>query len=101
MANKKQIVIWPAYLTAGKTKREGRIISRRNAVKSPKIEEIEKVARALNLEPKVEKEKAYPKTHWDKKGRVLVNKIGRKGEIVKEIAKGIKEMREKSKTVRS
>ena len=93
----KQIVIWPAYLTAGKTKGAGRIVSRKNAVKSPKIEEIEKVARTLNLEPEVEKGKAYPKTHWEKSGRVLVNKAGRKGEIVKEIAKAIKEMREKSK----
>lgn len=88
-----RIVIWPVYLEAGKTKGEGRIISRKNAVKSPKVEEIEKVARTLNLKPEVEKEKAYPKTHWDKSGRVLVNKTGRKGEIVKEIAKGIKEMR--------
>jgi signal recognition particle subunit SRP19 len=93
-------VIWPAYLEAGKTKGEGRIVSRKNAVKSPKVEEIEKVARMLDLEPEVEKEKAYPKTHWDKSGRVLVNKIGRKGEIVREIAKGIKEMREKSKSGR-
>jgi signal recognition particle subunit SRP19 len=93
-------VIWPVYLEAGKTKGEGRIVSRKNAVKSPKVEEIEKVARTLNLEPEVEKEKAYPKTHWEKSGRVLVNKIGKKGEIVKEIAKGIKEMREKSKSGR-
>ncbi len=90
-------VIWPAYLTAGKTKGEGRIVSRKNAVKSPKVEEIEKVAKMLNLEPEVEKEKAYPKTHWLQSGRVRVNKIGRKGEIAKEIAKGIKEMREKSR----
>lgn len=96
----KQTVIWPVYLEAGKTKGKGRIISRRNAVKSPKVEEIERVAKMLNLEPVVEKEKAYPKTHWDKSGRVLVNKKGRKGEIVKEIAKGIKEMREKSKSAR-
>jgi len=96
----EKIVIWPVYLEAGKTKREGRIISRRNAVKSPKVEEIERVAKMLDLEPVVEKEKAYPKTHWDKSGRVLVNKIGRKGEIVKEIAKGVKEMREQSKSAR-
>jgi len=89
----EKTVIWPAYLTAGKTRREGRIVSRKNAVKLPKVEEIEKVAKMLNLEPEVEKEKAYPKTHWEKSGRVLVNKIGRKGEIAKEIAKGIKEMR--------
>lgn len=94
----EKIVIWPVHLAAGKTKSEGRIVARKYAVKSPKVEEIEKVASALNLEPEVEKERAYPKTHWDRSGRVFVTKRGRKGEIVKEIARGIKEMRELSKS---
>jgi signal recognition particle subunit SRP19 len=95
----KKMVIWPAYLAAGKTKSEGRLVARKHAVKSPKVEEIGTVARTLNLEPDVEKEKAYPKAHWDKSGRVLVTKRGSsKGEIVREIANGIKELREKSKT---
>ena len=94
----KKAVIWPAYVTAGKTKSEGRIVARKYAVKSPKIEEIGTVARTLNLEPEVEKEKAYPRTHWDKSGRVLVTKRGSKGEMAREIAKGIKELREKSKS---
>ena len=94
----EKIIIWPAYVTAGKTRREGRTVLRKNAVKSPKIEEIETVARMLNLEPEAEKEKAYPKTHWEKSGRVRVNKIGKKSELVNAIAKGIKELREKPKS---
>ena len=94
----KKMVIWPAYLAAGKTKSEGRLVARKHAVKSPKVEEIGTVARTLNLEPEVEKDKAYPKAHWDKSGRVLVTKRGSKGEIVRAIAQGIKELREKSKT---
>jgi signal recognition particle subunit SRP19 len=97
----QKTVIWPAYLTAGKTKREGRKVSRKNAVKSPKVEEIVKVAKQLNLEPEVEHEKAYPKTHWDECGRVLVAKRSGKGEILNEIAKGIKEMRASSTTTKS
>jgi signal recognition particle subunit SRP19 len=93
----EKIVIWPAYLAAGRTRQEGRKVSRKNAVKSPKIEEIEKVARILNLEPEVEIEKAYPKTQWEKGGRVLVDKGGRKGVIMTEIANGIRDLREKSK----
>ncbi|HID19786.1 MAG TPA: signal recognition particle protein Srp19 [Methanophagales archaeon] len=93
----EKIVIWPAYLAAGRTRQEGRRVSRKNAVKSPKVEEIEKVARILKLEPEMEIEKAYPKTHWEKSGRVLVDKGGRKGVIMTEITKGIREMREKSK----
>lgn len=96
----KKMVIWPVNLTAGRTGGEGRIVPRRTAVKSPRVEEIEKVAKKLNLEPEIEKGKAYPKTHWDKSGRVLVNKVGRKGAIVTEIAEGIKEMREKTKSAR-
>ncbi|MFZ2070508.1 MAG: signal recognition particle subunit SRP19/SEC65 family protein [Halobacteriota archaeon] len=96
----KKMVIWSAYLTAGRTKSEGRIVPRRTAVKSPRVEEIEKIAIKLNLEPEVERGKAYPKTHWDKSGRVRVNKVGSKGAIVKGIAEGIKELRDKSKSGR-
>ena len=70
-------------------------------MKSPRVEEIEEVARKHNMDPEVEKGKAYPKTHWDKSGRVLVTKAGRKGAIVTKIAVGIKEMRDvKSKSTR-
>ncbi len=94
------MVIWTVNLTAGRTGGEGRIVPRRTAVKSPRVEEIEKVAKKLNLEPEIEKGKAYPKTHWDKSGRVLVNKVGRKGAILTEIAEGIKEMRDTTKSAR-
>ena len=94
----KKMVIWPAYLAAGKTKRDGRIIARKYAIKSPKVEEISHVARELHLEPEVEREKAYPKSPWDRSGRVLVTKRGSKGEIVREIANGLRELREKTKS---
>ncbi|MGC9444857.1 MAG: signal recognition particle subunit SRP19/SEC65 family protein [Candidatus Methanospirareceae archaeon] len=94
----KKMVIWPAYLAAGKTKREGRIIARKYAIKSPKVEEISHVARELHLEPDVEKEKAYPKSPWDRSGRVLVTKRGSKGKLLREIASGIRALRETSKS---
>ncbi|NAS88470.1 signal recognition particle protein Srp19 [ANME-1 cluster archaeon AG-394-G21] len=96
----EKIVIWPAYLAAGRTRKEGRKVSRKNAVKSPKVEEIEKVARILKLEPEVEIEKAYPKTQWEKSGRVLVSKGDRKGVIMANIAIGIRAMREKTKVAK-
>jgi signal recognition particle subunit SRP19 len=96
----EKIVIWPAYLAAGRTRKEGRKVARKNAVKSPKVEEIENVARLLKLEPEVELEKAYPKTQWEKSGRVLVSKGGRKGAIIADIARGIREMREKTKAAK-
>ncbi len=89
----KKIVVWPVNLAAGRTRGKGRIVPARLGLKSPKLEEIEEAARALNLEPIVEADKAYPKTHWNKSGRVLVNKVGRKGAIIRELAERIKELR--------
>ncbi len=94
----KKIVIWPANLASGHTRREGRAVPKRLSLKSPKVEEIEKVARRLNLEPEVERDKAYPKRHWDKTGRVLVAKIDRKGAILRDIAEGIKKLRGEQQT---
>jgi len=93
----KKMVVWPVNLAAGRTRSEGRIVPLRLGLKSPKLEEIEEVARALNLEPIVEQGKAYPKTHWNKTGRVLVNKTGKKGVVIRAIAEGIKELRVKAK----
>jgi signal recognition particle subunit SRP19 len=98
MAKKMKMVIWPAYLAAGKTKREGRLVARKHAVKTPKVEEIEKVAKGLNLEPEVEREKAYPRAPWERGGRVRVLKRGSKGGILRQIADGIKAMRESAKS---
>ncbi|HDS45006.1 MAG TPA: signal recognition particle protein Srp19 [Methanomicrobia archaeon] len=94
----KKMVIWPVNLAAGRTKREGRIVARRYAIKSPKVEEISSVAQELHLEPEVEKEKAYPKSPWDRSGRVLVLKRGSKGEIVRAIANRLRAQREKAKS---
>jgi len=85
----KKIVVWPVNLAAGRTRGEGRIVPAMLGLKSPKLEEIEEAARALNLEPVVEADKAYPKTHWNKSGRVLV----RKGAVIRELAERIKERR--------
>ncbi|MHC1635673.1 MAG: signal recognition particle protein Srp19 [Candidatus Methanospirareceae archaeon] len=93
----KKMVIWPVYIDVTRTRAEGRKIRRRDAVKSPKITEIERVAASLGLEPEVEEEKAYPKAHWERSGRVLVKKVASKGKILRDIAEGIKRMRGKGR----
>ena len=50
-------------------------------------------AKELGLNPKVERDKAYPKSWWEVSGRVLVDKKGVKSGIVREIARKIGEMR--------
>lgn len=88
-----KLVIWPAYLDKTKSRQDGRKISSKLAVTSPTLNEIEQAAKRLNLNPIVEKDKAYPKEWWEVSGRVLVDKVKPKSLLLKDIAKEIRRMR--------
>lgn len=93
MKDKGKLVIWPAYIDQTKSRSSGRIISRKNAIKEPHLNEIKEAAKQMGLNPEVEPEKAYPKTWWEVSGRVLVDDKGPKSVIAKQIALAIKKMR--------
>ncbi|MDQ1253683.1 MAG: signal recognition particle subunit [Euryarchaeota archaeon] len=93
MKDRGKLVIWPAYIDQTRTRDMGRIISLKNAVKEPQLNEIKEAARKLGLNPEVEPEKAYPKSCWEKSGRVLVDDTGPKSVIAKQIALYIKKIR--------
>ena len=93
LKDKNRLIIWPAYLDASKSRAEGRILSAKDAVKSPVLKEIEKASLELNLNPLVETDKAYPKSWWVKGGRVVVDKKGPKSVMVKQIAQVINKIR--------
>ena len=90
---KNKLVIWPLYLDATKSRAEGRILSMKDAVKSPVLKEIEKAAQELNLNPVVESDKAHPKSWWVVSGRVLVDRKAPKSIIAKQIAQKINKIR--------
>jgi signal recognition particle subunit SRP19 len=93
LRDKDKYVIWPAYIDKGNSRSDGRIIPRKISVTSPELNEIVKAAKELGLNPKVERDKAYPKSWWKVSGRVLVDKKGIKSGIVREIARKIGDMR--------
>lgn len=93
LRDKDKYVIWPAYIDKGNSRSGGRIIPRKISVTSPELNEIVKAAKELGLNPKVERDKAYPKSWWKVSGRVLVDKKGIKSGIVREIARKIGDMR--------
>ena len=93
MRDKGKLVIWPAYLDLTNSRKDGRILSKKNSIKEPELKEIEKAAAKLGLNPEVEADKAYPKSWWEVSGRVLVDKNGPKTLIAKQIAECIKDMR--------
>ena len=86
-------VIWPSNIDALRTRKDGRIVSRTDAVKSPTIDEIEKAAQELGLNPTSEPSKSYPRTWWEKSGRVLVNNTVSRHEAARMISQKIKALR--------
>ncbi|MCS7097313.1 MAG: signal recognition particle protein Srp19 [Candidatus Methanomethylicia archaeon] len=86
MSKKRMIVIWPAYLDATLTRSRGRRIPKEIAVSNPTLQEIKEAIKELNLNFIVEEGKKYPKMWFKDKGRILVEKSGRKIEIIKKIA---------------
>lgn len=86
-------IIWPVYIDSEKTKKEGRRVSKENAVPSPKLREISNAARKLQLNPEVENTKSYSRSWWENSGRVIVDKSLPKREILVKISNMIKGMR--------
>ncbi|MEE9150893.1 MAG: signal recognition particle subunit SRP19/SEC65 family protein [Thermoplasmata archaeon] len=91
MPQKKEkfIVLYPEYFNAKFTRAEGRRVSKKMAKPSPTVEDIEKAAKSLSLNPVVEKDKSYPKFWHEKRGRVLVEKKMPKTELLKKIGKAL------------
>ena len=88
-----KIIIWPAYIDSKKTKKEGRRISKKRAVSSPKLREITNAAKKLNLNPETENNKSYSRSWWESSGRVSVDKNMSKKETLLKISNIIKGMR--------
>ena len=94
MPETDRIVIWPIYFDSRVSRNGGRRVSRRSAVKSPRLDEIAEAARVLNLDSTIEEKKAHPAAWWEKQGRVLVKKTHvPKSSILREIGSRLKEMR--------
>lgn len=93
MRDEGKLVIWPACIDRNRTRSEGRIISRKSSVQHPGLDEINKAAESLGLNPRSEPEKAYPRFWWEKSGRVLVDKTASKTTVARNIAKTIKKER--------
>ncbi|MEA3324278.1 MAG: signal recognition particle subunit SRP19/SEC65 family protein [Euryarchaeota archaeon] len=94
MPETDRIVIWPIYFDSRLSRNDGRRVSRRSAVKSPRLDEIAEAARLLNLDCTVEVKKAHPAAGWEKQGRALVKKAGAsKSSILYEVGSKMKELR--------
>ena len=87
------ITIWPQYLNKNLTLKEGRKITKEDAVSDPTISDIERAVKRLGLQYNIQKEVSYPGKWYEKSGRILVEWEGTKLELIREVSLKIKEMR--------
>ena len=85
--------MWPIYFDKRRSRGDGRRVAKDIAVPNASIEEIMKAAKKMGLNPQKE-DKAYPGRWWKKEGRVIVDKIGKKTKILRDIATEIAKNRE-------
>jgi signal recognition particle subunit SRP19 len=89
MRKQEKYIIWPVYFDQSKTRSEGRKVSKSQAQSAPRLEEIQKAAQKLGLQPEIKPELAHPAQSWQKTGMLLINKKGTKLEIMRKIAREI------------
>ena len=87
------ITVWPQYLNQDLSLKEGRKISKEDAVKEPSLNDIERALKRLGLKYNIQKEFSYPGKWYEKSGRILVEWEGTKLELIREISLKIKEIR--------
>ena len=88
-------IIWPTYIDSKRTRKEGRKINKKDAVSEPKLTEISRAAKKLNLNPKTENDKSYPRFWWENSGRIIIERENiSKNKVLTEISQKIKTLRQ-------
>ena len=87
------ITIWPQYIDKNLSLKEGRKISKEDAVSEPSIHDIERSLKRLGLHHSIQKERSYSGKWYEKSGRALVEWEGTKLELLREVSLEIKQMR--------
>ena len=94
MRERGKIRVWPRYFDSANSRGEGRKVSQKLAVRSPKLEEITEASRELDFNPIVVNDAYHPKNPARKTGFILINEDMRKTKALTEIARIIKKGRE-------
>lgn len=89
-------VIWPAYLDAGRSRREGRRVPEGTAVSEPTVDEIAEAVRQVGYDAVIERDVAYPREPWHPRGRVRVKDAddASKNDLVQAVAAYVAALRD-------
>ncbi|WP_440007598.1 signal recognition particle subunit SRP19 [Halomicrococcus sp. SG-WS-1] len=89
-------VIWPAYIDAELSRREGRRVPQEVAVPEPTVDEIAKAVQQVGYDAVVERDKAYSRENWKTRGRVLVKNAddASKNDLIQAVAAYVAALRD-------
>ena len=90
--------MWPVYVDSLRTRKEGRKISKENAIATPNLRELKSAAMKIGLEYEVEAGKAHPAIPWKKTGRILVGKSASKKTGLIAIARELASLRRQTRS---
>ncbi len=88
----KAIVLYPSYFDSRVTRDSGRRVPKKAAVEAPTARMIFDSVRSLDLDCILELEKSYPRFWYRTEGRVLVEPKMKKGELIVEVAKRLRDL---------
>lgn len=88
-------VIWPAYLDADRTRGEGRRVPADLAVAEPTLDEIARAVQQVGYDATIERDKAYSREPWVRRGRVVVRgaEDSTKNDLIQAVAAYVGAMR--------
>jgi signal recognition particle subunit SRP19 len=87
-----EVIIWPSFLDANLTRKQGRRLAKKFCIRSPDVEEMLAAAEKIGLKARVDK-KAYPRRwHVEKRALVLEERKSR-GEILSGLAREMRQSR--------
>jgi signal recognition particle subunit SRP19 len=93
MRKQNKLVLWSIYFDVNKTRREGRRVPKKLAVSSPKIEELQRAARKLYLQPETVFDAMHPSSPWQKSGLLVIPKKETKVKTLNKVAKELLKLR--------
>jgi signal recognition particle subunit SRP19 len=93
MRKQNKIFLWSIYFDVNKSRADGRRVPKKLAVSAPKLEEIQRAAKRLGLQPEVVPDAAHPSSPWLKSGLLVVPKTESKDKTLKKIAEELSKLR--------
>jgi signal recognition particle subunit SRP19 len=93
MRKQNKIFLWPVYFDSNMSRNDGRRVPKKLAVSAPKLEELQRAAKRLGLQPEIVSDATHPNSPWRTSGLLVVPKTEPKDKTLKKIAKELSELR--------